>query len=965
MQAERINILDKMSRLCYKNRQNLVAILGIFIALLLLNSPSHLEKNTAPMLTITVSHNADGARRYFKDGLSKEGNYYLDQQIKSYWAGQTSKLLGIEGKEVSEEVFSRLVNNLDPNIEGQRLTPRTSDTRRAGVDLTFSAPKSLSLLYSLTKNSKILELHRDAYKAAMQEVEKLMYTQSNTQYARGFTHTGNIAYAAFDHFLSRPSEVVINGKIVQIADPQLHTHCFIPNVTWNDQAGRYQALEIYSMHMNSDYIRSVYHSVLSKGLEKAGFQTERNGSFFELTGVSRDLIERFSLRSSQINKIADEQGLSAQQKGELGKKTRKNKSDLSLSDQELYQHWINRLTDQELKDLKVLKGKKFNRPTPINAKIAVDRAMENAFERNSVENEKKVIAYAAALGYGHLSIDQITKELQSRDNIIRSEHNTIENISTIELLREEDRMIDLATSGKGKFPALNKDYVIQLDFLNPQQRKAIEDMLSTNDQTFIVRGAAGTGKSTIFSVVNDALSKVGKSLIAVAPSTQASQVLAEKGLESHTIARLLNDPKAQEKLQNNVLLVDEAGMVGVKNMAALLELSAKYKTRTILSGDTKQLGPPAQYGDALKILEKQSRLQVSTIDKIERQRNAPEYQSAVQDLARGRILEGYQKLNRQGAVIEIADHDERIKKLAQEYVAGVAKKQSTLIVSPTHLEGDRINQAVRSLLKQNKHIHGQDKTFKILRDTSLTHAEKKDHLNYQKGQVIRFTKNQVGGFRAGSHHEVMEISKDEQIKVRDLKTGAISHLPYQTPENFAVHTKHDIQLAKGDHIRLTNNAMSLQGTKMANGTSYQIRGFNKRGIELSNDKIIPNDLYHLRYGYCDTSFSSQGKDAHTVLVSMSELSQGGINEQSFYVGVSRGTRQLKLITNDKDSLKKSIMRSTDRLTARDIAKGQQQRLLKRNQQAYHEDLTKKINRKRVYGREKTPSRGVSKNYTRG
>lgn len=917
------------------------------------------------MLTITVSHNADGARRYFKDGLSKEGNYYLDQQIKAYWAGKTSKRLGLEGKEVTEEVFSRLVNNLDPNIDGQRLTPRASDTRRAGVDLTFSAPKSVSLLYSLTKNPKILELHRDAYKKAMLEVEKLMYTQSNTQYVRGFTHTGNVAYAAFDHFLSRPVETVINGKIAQIADPQLHTHCFIPNVTWNEKTERYQALEIYSMHMNSDYIRSVYHSALSRGLEKAGFQTERNRSFFELTGVSRDLIERFSLRSQEINRISEQEGLSAQQKGELGKKTRNSKSEQSLSDQQLYDYWITRLTDQELRDLKTLKGKKFDRPTPINAKTAVDRAMEHAFERNSVENEKKVIAYAAALGYGHLSIDQITKELQSRDNILRSQRNTIENITTIELVHEEDRMIELATSGKGKFPALNKDYEIKLDFLNPQQRKAIQDMLSTTDQTFVLRGAAGTGKSTIFSVVNDALRKVGKSLIAVAPSTQASQVLAEKSLESYTIAKLLNDPKAQEKLQNSVLLIDEAGMVGVKNMASLLELSNKYQARTILSGDTKQHGPPAQYGDALKILERQSRLQVSTVDKIERQRKAPDYQSAVQDIAKGRLLEGYQKLNEQGSIIEIGDHDERIRKLAKDFDKLHAQKRSTLIVSPTHLEGDKINTAVRELWKKNKKIQGQDKSFEVLRDASLTDAEKKDLLNYQKGQVIRFTRNQQGGFKAGSHHEVMEVSKDEKVKVRDLKTGKISHLPYHTPKHYAVHTKHNISLAKGDHIRLTNNAMSLQGTKMANGTSYEIKGFNKRGIELSNGKTIPNDLYHLRYGYCDTSFSSQGKDAHTVLVSMSDLSQGGVNEQSFYVGVSRGTKQVKLYTSDKDSLKKSIVRSTDRLSARDIAKDHQQRLLKRKQRAYHENLTKEINKERVHGREKTPSRGISKDHTRG
>ena len=914
------------------------------------------------MLTITVSHNADGAKRYFTDGLSKEGNYYLDQQIKARWAGNTSKRLGLEGMEVTEEVFSRLVNNLAPYAEDQTLTPRTSQNRRAGVDLTFSAPKSVSLLYSLTKNPKVLELHQQAYNKAMREVERLMYTQSNTRYARGFVHTGNIAYAAFDHFLSRPVEKVIDGKVVHISDPQLHTHCFLPNITWNEKARRYQSLEIYGMHMNSDYIRSVYHSELSRGLERSGFQTERHRSFFELAGVSRDLIERFSLRSQEINKISKEKVLSAQQKGELGKKTRNSKGDQSLSDQQLYNHWLSRLTDEEFHDLNTLKGKEFERPPPLEVKTAIDRAMEHVFERNSVENQKKVIAYAAALGYGHLSIDQIAKELLSRENILHSQYNTIENITTVELVHEEDRMIDLVTSGKGKFPALNRNYEIKLDFLNSQQRKAIEEMLSTTDQTFILRGAAGTGKSTIFSIVNDALLQTGRSLIAVAPSTQAAQVLAQKGLESYTMAKLLNDPKVQKKLQNNVLLIDEAGMVGVKNMAKLLELTSKYQTRTILSGDTKQHGPPAQYGDALKILEKQSRLQVCAVNKIERQRNAPPYQSAVQDIAKGRLIEGYEKLEHQGAIIEIIDHEKRIERLVEEFDRLHALKHSTLIVSPTHLEGDKINNEVRRLWKKNKKLHGKDKTFEVLRDATLTQGEKKDHLNYQRGQVIRFTKNQVGGFKAGSHHEVVEISRSGKIAIRDLKTGTTSQLPYGSPEFYNVYTKHSIPLARGDRIRLTNNATTLQGTKMANGTSYTVKGFSEQGIELSNNKTIPDDLFHFRHGYCDTSHSSQGKDAHTVLVSMSDLSQGGVNEQSFYVGVSRGTRQIKLYTSDKDSLKKSILRSADRMSAGEVAKAAHLKLLMQKQRAYHNELTQEAMNERDK-REHAPSRSIPQDHT--
>ena len=453
-------------------------------------------------------------------------------------------------------------------------------------------------------------------------------------------------------------------------------------------------------------------------------------------------------------------------------------------------------------------------------------------------------------------------------------------------------------------------------------------------------------------------------MIAVAPSSQAVDVLREKSFEAYTVSALLHNPKRQEVLQSNVLLVDEAGMVGVQNMAALLNLGTKYRSKIILSGDSRQHSSPA-YGDALRILENQGNIQVSTVDKIVRQK--PEkYRAAVEDLAKGRVLQGYQKLDRQGAVKEIPDHEERRDKIAQDYVDTLAQKRSALIVSPTNYEGSRISETVRDKLKKAGRIQGNEKVFDILKDASLTDAQKKDALNYQTGQVIRFAKNQKGGFRAGSHHEVIAISKDQQIKVRDLKSGYEAILPHQTPEHYAVHTKQQLVLAKGDRIRLTNNAHSLQGTKMANGTSYEVKGFNKCGIELSNGKTIPDDLYHFKYGYCETSHSSQGKDASKVIISMSSLSYPATNEKAFYVSSSRGTKAVAIYCDDKAELKKAIQRSGERLTAREVATDHDRRLHERKQREHFHSLTKNNrNHEPIKGREKTPSRIVSKEHISG
>ncbi|NQZ78953.1 MAG: relaxase domain-containing protein, partial [Ekhidna sp.] len=174
------------------------------LALLVSNLSLSHHKTLSDMLTITVSHNAVGAQRYFREGLSKEGNYYLDQNIKSYYAGTTSRLLGIEGCQITAEGFARLSGRRHPEDDTMKLGVRDNLGARAGVDLTFSAPKCLSLLHAVTKDEELLAIHRRAYKAAMQEAEKLMYTQNNEGKKRGYIHTGNLVYGAFDHFLSRP-----------------------------------------------------------------------------------------------------------------------------------------------------------------------------------------------------------------------------------------------------------------------------------------------------------------------------------------------------------------------------------------------------------------------------------------------------------------------------------------------------------------------------------------------------------------------------------------------------------------------------------------------------------------------------------------------------------------------------------------------------------------------------------------
>jgi ATP-dependent exoDNAse (exonuclease V) alpha subunit len=442
--------------------------------------------------------------------------------------------------------------------------------------------------------------------------------------------------------------------------------------------------------------------------------------------------------------------------------------------------------------------------------------------------------------------------------------------------------------------------------------------------------------------INTAVKEKSQKLIALAPSSQATKQLLKKGFEADTIAGFLINTKKQQELKNNVLLVDEAGMTGVKTMSQLLQLGVKHNARIILSGDTKQ-HKSIEFGDSLRILEEKAKLQIVEVSKVVRQQNEA-YKKAVEYLARGQTIKGYNALDKMGAIQEIPDHEQRIKRIAEDYSKSIQQKKSTLIISPTNHEGDMINIQVRNTLKKQGIIQGKEKEFTTLKNLSFTKSQKQDTQLYQNGQIIRFISNQKGGYKAGQHYEVQQQTPQTPLQIRNKQTGKLLPLPHQNPENYQVFDKIQTQLAKGDRIRLTQNSKSLQGSKMNNGTVYQVSGFTRSGdIKLTNNKILAKENGHYKYSYSETSYSSQGKDAKNILISMSDISFMGVSKEQFYVSVSRGTHNAKIYTSDKQELKKLIHKSNERITAKEITyykRNPNQDFLRRQQKEHYVSSTK-------------------------
>jgi conjugative relaxase-like TrwC/TraI family protein len=733
------------------------------------------------MLRITVSKGGKAAVNYFRDALSQQDYYSERGQVLGQWQGKMANRLGL-GKEVTAQAFEMMVSNRNP-ITGEKITPRDSAKRRAGYDFTFNAAKSISLVYAITKDEEILEAHRAAIKKAMLAVEKDIQTQVGQGKQKRYATTGNLVYAAFEHHTSRPVAHEIDGATQYLADPHLHSHCFVMNATWNEEKSRYQAIEVGTIKKNAIYYEALYHSYLAENLQKAGYQVTRSKLGIEIAGIERSTIDKYSNRTQEIEKAAKEKGVIWEKdKAQLGAKTRHRKTQ-GVGKEALEKAWADRLSLEERFNIQTLKGTYGKNGLAVEKNSdalspdkAIDLALQHYMERKSAVPKKQVLGYAMKLSLGQQTPTAIEAELQERhgEEVFTGAKNSDTYLTTKETLLAEREMKNFAVSTRGQFVPLNPEYEIQQDFLNEGQRNAIQHTLQSQDQVIMISGAAGVGKTTLMKEVKTGIEASNKKLFAFAPSAAASRgVLRSKSFEgADTIKKLLDDEKLQSQLKDQVILIDEAGMVGTKTMNGIFQIAQEQNARVILSGDYRQ-HQSVESGDAQRLLEQESGLPVARVNEIVRQTDQSKYREAVKSLAEGNYNQGFEQLDGMNSIIEIEDQDKRHEQIAKDYLDciqappikernGKTSPRTAIVVSPTHAEGKAITMAIREQLKEEGLVDQEERTFHILRKLSFTETEKQDALNYQEGMSIQFHKN-YEGFKAGQSYDVSKVSKEGEV----------------------------------------------------------------------------------------------------------------------------------------------------------------------------------------------------------
>lgn len=870
------------------------------------------------MIRMIPSRSAKQAKDYFEGALLKADYYLDDQEIKGSLNGKMAERLELSGP-VTKDIFFALCENTHPH-KGTPLTPRTKEERTTGYDINFHCPKSVSIVHSLSGDSHILNAFRDSVTETMKDIE----ADSKTRVRKGGKDfdrdTGELVWVDFIHQTARPVEG-------HVPDPHLHAHCYTFNLTHDPVEQRAKAGQFRQINQDMPYYQAMFHKRLSDKLIDLGYQVRGTAKSFEIEGVPQNVIDLFSKRTDEIGRIAKEKGItSAAKLAELGAKTRASKQK-GLTMDELRSAWKNQIKDlghgQDVESQPI----RFAADRAIkvtSAEKCVAHALQHSFERASVMPYRRLMAtaYKHSIGRKGASVSDIGERMNSDKRIIRVDEKGRSLCTTKEVLQEERRMVTLARNGIGKMTPLY-GYEPALT-LKGQQADAVKEVLTTGNQVSIIRGAAGAGKTTLMREAISMIEAKDKKVTVVAPTARASRgVLREEGFEkAETVATLLADRELQNSLKDGVLWVDEAGLLGTKDMADVLHIASQKNARVILGGDTRQHASVVR-GDALRILNTVGGIRTAEVNKIYRQKNA-DYRSAVADLSKGDIKQGFEKLDRIGFLQQI-DPLRPNDALVADYIDSLRKGKSALVISPTHKQGEEVTAAIRARLREYKMIGKKEIEIEKLVNTNMTVAEKNDWRNLKEGQVVQINQNMTG-IKRGTVWAIHRSGEGE-ILIKD-RSGNIKELLGRKGDKFDIYEPSQIGLSKGDLVQITRNGFDKQNKRLNNGQEFRVAKVSRKGDVLLQNPVskayyaIGKDYGHISHAHCVTSHAAQGKTVDEVYISQPANTFGATDAKQFYVSVSRARERAKVYTDDKAELLEYASQAGDRQAAMELtAKG--------------------------------------------
>jgi conjugative relaxase-like TrwC/TraI family protein len=836
-----------------------------------------------------------GADYYLANVANSVDDYYLGRgEAPGQWIGVTSAALELTGV-VDPAALRNLLDGRGAGGEDLGITRRSD--RRPGFDLTFSAPKGLSLLWAFG-SPEVRDAVSSAHDRAIAGV--IDHLSASAAYARRGTDglqlvkaKGFLA-AGFRHRTSRAG------------DPQLHTHVLIPNIV-HGADGRWSAPDARQLYLWQKAATAMYQSALRAELAllRLSWTVGRN-SLGELSDIPRPILRAFSKRRVDIEASLDELGFESQKAAEVAAlATRGHKPARVEYTDVLHQRWKSQLehftlTDETggtrpatLTDITGVLGASRSESMSdaqreeILAVLAGERSVDLAdydlcdptatrvapltLFASSFTHRDAVGALARAFDAPPDEVARLTGQLLERKGVIRmigdaSKQPDVSGrgqerpalttgdrrYTTMDLLAVEGRIVNSAVQHLGRGGLRLPSWFIDGGLsrhgkLDAEQAAGARRLLASGNGLDLVIGQAGTGKSTMLGAARSVWEAAGCTVIGTAiASRTAAELEAATGIQSLTVARLLIDLEQghRELTFHHVVVVDEASLVGSRTLDRLQRQVDRAGAKLVLVGDNRQLSS-IDAGGALRGLSRTLGPQVIelTINRRQGQLDQEWERQALQALRGGEIARAIAAYDAHGRITVATEVDGARRALIDKWWS-VHGEATTAILAVTRADVAALNDLARQRRREAGELGAE------IRLASGKEFAVGDRVMFERNARARLAQPDLG-------------DRASTVAVRNGTFATVVSVPGQngppTREGDVVASRGDVPLGQRQGALVveldSGTQVTLSAAYLEESTSlgYALTAFRSQGVTVDHAFLLGNDTLFQEAGYTTLS----------------------------------------------------------------------------------------------------------------
>lgn len=793
------------------------------------------------MLSIKSLGTAGSGVEEYYEHLAQDDYYENGGEPPGQWHGKLASELYLFGN-VQPGQLGQMFRGFHP-LTGETLSANAGDQHKVGWDLTFSAPKSISIAWAFSEDDArrdIENAHNAAVAAALSYLEKRAFSsRDRDQYGKSVK---SIMAATYQHGTSRE------------LDPQLHTHVPVANIGMRAD-GTFCALDFDTRYKMAG--GAIYRAELAAQLIRLGYSIERDDKSFKIAGVDQSICDAFSKRRSQIVEKLQQTGYTSAKAASFAALSTRTVKQLT-DRKSLFKAWQDEAKVLSLDVSNISNGQLLNLAEPSLARlhkshhgIDVDAILKDittqASTFTSIQLEAAIATEAQGV-FDSQQIDTFVKEtiaakvqeqgpyalvcLKGPADLKNSRRLETQRFTTREMLEIERQTIQNAMARQAdvshvvscekaliKYPTLSDEQVIALRYVteNPGAVNA-------------VRGLAGTGKSYLLRAAKESWIESKFNVTGVALAGKAAQSLEEgSGIKSQTLHSLLNEISDGKKtlLSNDIIVVDEAGMIGSRQMHDLLNYIHNAGAKAVLVGDPQQLQPIDAGGIFRSLADK---LGCTSLTEIRRQEQESD-RLMIHDLISGKADDVINSLmdREMLEVVPTANiYNEIVGQWASDLSAG--EMQQSLMLAGTKADVYKLNMLAREGMAEQHKLHSEVVV-------STEHGDRAMAV----GERILFTRN------------------SRKLGIKNGQTGNLTKWYLDQHGNMML----DVHTDAGKTVPI-------------NITQYK----------------------HLDYGYALSVHKAQGQTVDKVYVLASDIMT---DREWLYVAASRHRKQLKVFVSEEQA----------------------------------------------------------------